>query len=67
MESSKKDRRKKYYTVKEVAEILGISKPNVYKLCHENEIPNDKIRGKIKIPIKRFNNFLKYNTKYQKD
>lgn len=53
------DRRIKYYDIKEVAEMLKVAKPTVYKWCSNNEIPNVKIGGAVRIPIERFHNFLK--------
>ena len=42
---------KKYYSVKEVAEILGVSKSFVYSAVHKGEIPHKRILGRILIPV----------------
>lgn len=34
-------------TVKEVAELLGVSTTTIYTMARENEVPHFKIRGRI--------------------
>ena len=41
---------KKFYTVKEVAKILGVSLSLIYVAVHKGEIPSRKIASRILIP-----------------
>lgn len=47
-----------FYSVPEVAAILGLSQSNTYSLVRKNEIPNVKIRGRYLIPKDLFQTFL---------
>ena len=42
---------KKYYSVKEVAEILGVSKSLIYVAVQKGTIPHRRIMGRILIPV----------------
>ena len=46
--------KKEFYTVKEIAEILPISKLSVYKAIQRGEIPSVKIGKKIIISKEKF-------------
>ena len=41
---------KKFYSVKEVAAILGVSKSLIYAGVHQGKIPHRRIMGRILIP-----------------
>ncbi len=41
---------RQFYTVTEIAEILGISKPSVYRAIADGEIPSVTIRGRVLVP-----------------
>jgi len=41
---------KKFYTVKEVAAILGVSKSLIYSAVQRGEIPHRKVASRILIP-----------------
>ncbi len=50
---------KRCYTVKEVQEMLGVSRPTVYKLIEKNEFSTLKLDGgKYLISVKSFDNWL---------
>jgi excisionase family DNA binding protein len=34
------------YSVKETASLLGISESSVYWMCHRNELPHTRIKGR---------------------
>ena len=50
--------RKKCYTVKEVQEMLGISRPTVYELLKKNEFRWIQIGNKYRISKKSFDEWL---------
>jgi excisionase family DNA binding protein len=45
-------RTKRFYTVAEVAELLGLSDPTVYRAIREGEFPAIRVRGRYVIPAK---------------
>ena len=49
---------KRSYSVAEVAEILGVSKRSVYKLCSSGELKNVRIRTKLRISKKSVDEWL---------
>ena len=49
---------KRCYTVKEVQEMLGISRPTVYELLKKNEFRWIQIGNKYRIPKKSFDEWL---------
>lgn len=49
---------KRCYTVKEVQEMLGISRPTVYELLKKNEFRWIQIGNKYRISKKRFDEWL---------
>lgn len=60
--------KKRCYTVKEVQEILGISRPTVYKLLKRNEFSWTRLDGgKYFISKKSFEKFLEAQDKYKLD
>lgn len=50
--------RKRCYTVKEVQEMLGISRPTVYELLKKNEFRWIQIGNKYRISKKSFDEWL---------
>ena len=49
---------KRCYTVKEIQEILGISRPTVYELLKKNEFRWILVGGKYRISKKSFDEWL---------
>ena len=49
---------KRCYTVKEVQEMLGISRPTVYELLKKNEFRRIQIGNKYRISKKSFDEWL---------
>ena len=49
---------KRCYTVKEVQEMLGISRPTVYELLKKNEFRQIQIGNKYRISKKSFDEWL---------
>lgn len=49
---------KRCYTVKEVQEMLGISRPTVYELLKKNEFRSIQIGNKYRISKKSFDEWL---------
>lgn len=47
------------YTIKEAAEMLGLSKSRLYEMVQFDEIPYMKIGGKILLPKKELESWLK--------
>ena len=57
---------KRCYTVKELQEILGISRPTVYNLLKKNEFRWIRLGGgKYRISKKRFDDWLEKKSKQQ--
>jgi excisionase family DNA binding protein len=52
----------KYYTIKETAEILKVSRQQLYQLVKKNNFPHTKIGSKIIVPSKLLDEYLKKNT-----
>lgn len=44
------DKPKKPYTIREVCELLGITKPTVYRMFHDGSLTKLKIGGTTRIP-----------------
>ena len=42
--------RRQFYTVEEVAEITGLSKPTIYRGVERKKIPSFRVFGAIRIP-----------------
>ncbi len=49
---------KKFYTVKELAEILPIGTSNLYSLVHAKGFPSIKINRRILIPVDEFQKWI---------
>lgn len=47
------------YSVKEAAELLGLSKSRLYEMVQFGEIPYMRVGGKILLPKKEFEAWLK--------
>lgn len=52
---------KRTYTVDEIQDILGISKPTAYALVHRGEFRSIRIGGQIRISKKSFDAWLDEN------
>lgn len=39
------------YSVSEVAEVLGISRPKVYDLLHRDDFPSFKVGGRVLVSV----------------
>lgn len=46
------------YSVKEIADKLGVSVGQAYKLVREDKVPNIKFGKRYIVPIKQFNEWL---------
>lgn len=46
------------YSVKEAADLIGISKPKMYELCHRTDFPAIFIGRAIRIPKAEFREFI---------
>ena len=49
-------------TVKDVAELLQISKNQAYTLVHSKDFPMCKINGSIRVSVPAFNQWVKAHT-----
>ena len=49
---------KKFYTMKELSEILPIGTTNLYNLVHSSGFPAIKINRRILIPVEEFDKWL---------
>ena len=56
--SPKATSEKRSYSVAEVAQILGVSKRSVYKLCSSGELKSVRIGTKLRISKKSFDEWL---------
>ena len=54
----KADPEKRSYSVAEAAEILGVSKRSIYKLCSANAFKTVRIGKKLRISRKSFDEWL---------
>ena len=52
------DTRRKTYSVREAAEVIGISTPKTYDLCHAQGFPAIFIGRRIVIPVDRLHAWL---------
>ena len=50
------------YSVKETAELLGLSKNSTYQACLKGEIPSLRIGGRILIPVAKLEGLLSGKT-----
>jgi len=50
---------KKFYTMKELAEVVPIGVTNLYNLVHSDGFPSIIINRKILIPVDEFNQWVK--------
>lgn len=57
--AKKQEPKRLAYTVKEASEMLGLSKSRLYEMVQFDEIPYMKIGGKILLPKKEFESWLK--------
>ena len=58
MEITVNEAEKRCYTVKEIQDILGISRPTVYELLKKNEFRWIQIENKYRISKKSFDEWL---------
>ena len=56
--SLKQDAGKRTYTVDEIQDILGISRPTAYNLVKKNEFHSVRVGGHIRISKKSFDEWL---------
>ncbi len=54
-------------SVAEVSEMLGVSRPTVYKLVYQGALPFKKIGHKIMVPRVAFYNFINSSEQQQND
>lgn len=47
------------YSIKEASELLGLSKSRLYEMVQFDEIPYMRVGGKILLPKKEFESWLK--------
>jgi excisionase family DNA binding protein len=57
--AKEQEKKRLAYTVKEAAEMLGLSRSRLYEMVQFDEIPYMKIGGKILLPKKEFESWLK--------
>lgn len=50
---------KKFYTMKDLGEIMPIGTSNLYNLVHSEGFPSIKINRRILIPIEDFEDWIK--------
>lgn len=49
----------KYYTAKEVADILKVNIQTIFKWLRESKLPSDKVGGQYRITEKHLEQFIK--------
>jgi excisionase family DNA binding protein len=52
----------KFYTVKEVASHMRVSKMTVYRLLNSNELPSVRVGNSFRVPEVAVENYIKKNT-----
>ena len=62
MEEKTYNGRRIYYKPEEVAEMMVVKTVTVYNWCKHDIIPCTTWRGNVRIPIKRFHNWLEDHT-----
>ena len=50
---------KKFLTVAETAEMLGVSRPTIYKMVHEGKLPAIWLRRRVVIPVGEFEKWVR--------
>jgi excisionase family DNA binding protein len=53
---------KKFYTIKETAALIKVSRQQIYSLIKQNKFPHTKIGSRIIIPVNLLDDYLKKNT-----
>ena len=56
--SREKEPKRLAYSIKEVSELLGLSKSRLYEMVQYGEIPYMRVGGKILLPRKEFESWL---------
>lgn len=51
--------KKRALSITEVAEILGVSRPTIYKMIQDGEIPALRLRRRYVIPIEELDNWMR--------
>lgn len=51
--------KKRALSITEAAEMLGVSRPTLYKMIKEGKIPALRLRRRIVIPIDEFNEWVR--------
>jgi len=59
----KKELKKEFYSVKEIAEYLGFSAKHVYNLIHEGKIPHYDLAGSLKFKVSEIERWAKEQQK----
>ena len=54
----------RYYTVRDIMSMLGISKTTAYKLAHTNGVPAVKIGGSIRFEANEFDKWVKRQVQF---
>lgn len=49
---------RRFLTIAETAEMLGVSRPTLYKLVHEGKIPALWLRRRVVIPVGEFEKWV---------
>lgn len=52
--------KKQALSITEAAEMLGVSRPTLYKMIKEGKIPALRLRRRIVIPIDEFNEWVNF-------
>ena len=52
-------KKKQALSITEAAEMLGVSRPTLYKMIKEGKIPALRLRRRIVIPIDEFNEWVR--------
>jgi len=52
VEAETSQRTRRFFTVAEAAELLGLSEPTVYRAIRSGEFPAIKVRGRYVVPAK---------------
>lgn len=51
--------KKRALSITEVAELLGVSRPTIYKMIQEGEIPALRLRRRYVIPVEELDNWMR--------
>ena len=50
---------RRFLTIAETAEMLGVSRPTIYKMVHEGKLPAIWLRRRVVIPVGEFEKWVR--------